>query len=322
MRRLFLATFLFVVLWVAPASATHGYDFDCSNFSSQAAAQYHMNAHPGDPDGLDGYDRDGRACESNPCPCYYGSGTQPAPQPQPTPQPTPSPAPQPVQPVASPPSCNPETPASVTLLGVPSRVVIGPSYRFGLDDNLDSGSFVVDDLVHIEMHDGNGVFFEDDTRQRGEELFFFYLELGDPRTIVVSASYVEQAPDGTRCERHIAKTVRGTRKLYFPPRCQDGSYRPRGVIVFCADAGMILSKIRWHGWNRSAATGRATAKANTCVPSCAEGRFESYRVALRASRVRRCRDTGRYQYTRLRITFVGSKWNPGPRRFTQRFDCS
>ncbi len=52
----------------APASAHHGYDMDCANFASQVASHYHMNAHPGDPDGLDGSDRDGRACESLPAP--------------------------------------------------------------------------------------------------------------------------------------------------------------------------------------------------------------------------------------------------------------
>jgi endonuclease YncB( thermonuclease family) len=62
------------------ASATHGYDLDCSNFSSQASAQSHLNAHPGDPDGLDG-NSDGVACESRPCPC---SSARPGATPTPT----------------------------------------------------------------------------------------------------------------------------------------------------------------------------------------------------------------------------------------------
>jgi hypothetical protein len=71
MRRLFLLTVLAFAFNVAPASA----DVNCSSFSSQAAAQYYFNAHPGDPDGLDGNDHDGIACESNPCPCYYGTAS-------------------------------------------------------------------------------------------------------------------------------------------------------------------------------------------------------------------------------------------------------
>jgi endonuclease YncB( thermonuclease family) len=59
------------------ASATHAADVDCPDFGTQSAAQSHLVAHPGDPDGLDG-DSDGTACESLPCPCG-ATGTPPPP---------------------------------------------------------------------------------------------------------------------------------------------------------------------------------------------------------------------------------------------------
>lgn len=58
----------------AQGSASAAYDRDCSDFSTQAAAQtFYNNAGPGDPHRLDS-DGDGRACESLPCPCT-GTGT-------------------------------------------------------------------------------------------------------------------------------------------------------------------------------------------------------------------------------------------------------
>ncbi len=78
--RLALAALLLFAISAAPASAQ---GLNCSDFSSQAAAQYYFNVHPGDPDGLDGNDHDGIACESNPCPCYYGTATGPTPRPPP-----------------------------------------------------------------------------------------------------------------------------------------------------------------------------------------------------------------------------------------------
>jgi endonuclease YncB( thermonuclease family) len=66
----------------APASAQ---DRDCSDFDSQAEAQdFYENAGPGDPHGLDA-DDDGRACDSNPCPCRGpggggGGGEEPPPE--------------------------------------------------------------------------------------------------------------------------------------------------------------------------------------------------------------------------------------------------
>jgi endonuclease YncB( thermonuclease family) len=60
-----------------PASAA---DRDCSDFSTQAAAQSYFLALGGpgsDPDRLDG-DGDGIACESNPCPCNYSTTPTPS----------------------------------------------------------------------------------------------------------------------------------------------------------------------------------------------------------------------------------------------------
>lgn len=56
-----------------PATAK---DANCTDFNNQAAAQRYFLNHGGpnrDPDGLDA-DGDGVACETNPCPCYYGTG--------------------------------------------------------------------------------------------------------------------------------------------------------------------------------------------------------------------------------------------------------
>ena len=80
LMRLMLALIVAFVALVSSASATHGADVNCSDFATQAEAQRHLAAHPGDPDGLDG-DNDGVACESLPCPC--AATTAPAPPPRP-----------------------------------------------------------------------------------------------------------------------------------------------------------------------------------------------------------------------------------------------
>ena len=68
-----LAAVLSVAL-VAMDDGARAADRDCSDFSSQAAAQHWFDSHgPGDPAGLDG-DGDGVACESNPCPCIKPGG--------------------------------------------------------------------------------------------------------------------------------------------------------------------------------------------------------------------------------------------------------
>jgi hypothetical protein len=52
----------------ARAALAQADDQNCPDFASQAEAQAHLRADPSDPDGLDGNDNDGIACESLPAP--------------------------------------------------------------------------------------------------------------------------------------------------------------------------------------------------------------------------------------------------------------
>lgn len=84
LRPVLLAIVACATFAVVPATSSAA-DQDCPNFATQGAAQAWMNAHPGDPDGLDG-DGDGVACETLPCPCGTGAAA-PAPPTPAVPQP-------------------------------------------------------------------------------------------------------------------------------------------------------------------------------------------------------------------------------------------
>jgi hypothetical protein len=68
--------------------------------------------------------------------------------------------------------------------------------------------------------------------------------------------------------------------------CERGRYKPRRVIVTCADANFRVRSIRWSSWTRREARGRGTALVNDCDPNCAQGTFRRYRIRLRAFRPR------------------------------------
>jgi chitodextrinase len=71
-----LVTLIGSLLVAFTGSPAHAADRDCADFPSQRAAQIFFLRHGGpqrDPHRLDGNDNDGRACESNPAPTYYGS---------------------------------------------------------------------------------------------------------------------------------------------------------------------------------------------------------------------------------------------------------
>ncbi len=74
--------------------------YNCANFANQAQANYYRQLYPDDPSRLDA-DRDGIACEANPCPC--GADLIPAEPPPPSPDPVLPPSP----PIPSPLPTNP-----------------------------------------------------------------------------------------------------------------------------------------------------------------------------------------------------------------------
>jgi competence protein ComEC len=70
-----LALAAVLALCLAPTVASARGDKDCADFPSQKAAQIFFIKHGGprsDPDRLDG-DHDGKACEDNPAPYYFGT---------------------------------------------------------------------------------------------------------------------------------------------------------------------------------------------------------------------------------------------------------
>ena len=84
-----LVQLILLTFFVAVAGPAHAFvDKDCGDFSTQKKAQEFYLDWGGpqqDPHGLDD-DSDGVACESNPCPCYYGT-QPPADNPPATPPP-------------------------------------------------------------------------------------------------------------------------------------------------------------------------------------------------------------------------------------------
>jgi hypothetical protein len=62
----------------APTTTAPGDIYNCSDFSTQGAAQSYLNLYPSDPSRLDA-DNDGIACDTNPCPCSYGGSYVPPP---------------------------------------------------------------------------------------------------------------------------------------------------------------------------------------------------------------------------------------------------
>lgn len=64
----------------------------------------------------------------------------------------------------------------------------------------------------------------------------------------------------------------------FVINCLETASQPQELVLYCADAGQILTEISWDSWGQESARGLGRSLTNTCQPSCAEG--DSVAVAV------------------------------------------
>jgi hypothetical protein len=103
----------------------------------------------------------------------------------------------------------------------------------------------------------------------------------------------------------VAATAAGsddTQLRVYVSNCQQQVYKPKRITLACADANFRVRAIRYATYGDRTATGTGTAVVNTCSPSCVAGRFVTYPVRVRLSRVTQCGDS--FQFRRVAVTFT------------------
>jgi type 1 fimbria pilin len=105
----------------------------------------------------------------------------------------------------------------------------------------------------------------------------------------------------------------------YVSNCKTQVYKPKSITVYCADSGVVISKIKYSRYNATTAVGSGTSTVNLCDPNCAAGNTKTYKVKFTLSRVTQCGDS--YQFRRLRMSYVGAK-PKGSRTVTQSFSCA
>ena len=113
-----------------------------------------------------------------------------------------------------------------------------------------------------------------------------------------------------------------TDQVYFVANCEQESFRPRTIIVTCADQNFTIRSINWSQWTTSGATGKGTARVNDCQPNCAAGRFRSYRgVTVNLSRPVVCTEDGLREFSELTYRFGSRRPEGFRKRGTQLSRC-
>jgi hypothetical protein len=102
-----------------------------------------------------------------------------------------------------------------------------------------------------------------------------------------------------------ASSAGAATQTVVPRDCIHEAVKPHSIIITCADANFVLTGLKWSHWRRRSAAGAGSAKINDCKPSCAEGHFHKYPVSVRLSSAHFCRNAGKTQFRRMRLTFTG-----------------
>jgi len=105
----------------------------------------------------------------------------------------------------------------------------------------------------------------------------------------------------------------------FVSNCEKQVYKPKTITAFCADAGVIINKVKYSTYGSKIARGTGVAAVNLCEPNCAAGKTQNFKVRFTLSTVRQCGDS--YQFRQLRFTYVGEK-PKGKRTLSTSYPCA
>lgn len=83
--------------------------------------------------------------------------------------------------------------------------------------------------------------------------------------------------------------------------CIESVSQPNELVLYCADAGQILTEIAWDSWGQATARGAGKSVTNSCEPSCAEGNFVTVDVDITLSDL--VESEGRLVYSKVNLLY-------------------
>jgi hypothetical protein len=99
-------------------------------------------------------------------------------------------------------------------------------------------------------------------------------------------------------------------RVYVASRgCQGRAYRPTSIVLACGDGGLYVTGLRYSAYGGASAQATGELHAHSCMPNCAESRFQAFAGTITLKDVVRCEGT--LYYSRARYTFTSGPPFPG-----------
>lgn len=119
-----------------------------------------------------------------------------------------------------------------------------------------------------------------------------------------------------------AHTVRHTYAPGAGLRCDRVAYKPKAIMVACADGNLYLTKIHYRSYTAHRAVGHGRVHYNDCKPYCARGHFHTMKAKVTLSRPRHCRAVDARVFTRVHYLLAHRPIGGFSRKGTARYPCS
>jgi hypothetical protein len=93
-----------------------------------------------------------------------------------------------------------------------------------------------------------------------------------------------------------------------PPRtyainCLREQYKPQAIVMTCADAGILVDRLKWSRWSRTTAMANGRFVWNDCKPSCVAGHLHFLPVKVTLSGPKRCPGRTHEAFGRAAFTY-------------------
>jgi hypothetical protein len=93
------------------------------------------------------------------------------------------------------------------------------------------------------------------------------------------------------------------------PSCLHERFKPKQIVIACADGTDVLKGLKWSTWSATRATGTGTDYVVTCSPDCASGHRTAYPVSVTLTQPRSCKRQAHPVFSRAMLKF--GKTHPG-----------
>ena len=120
----------------------------------------------------------------------------------------------------------------------------------------------------------------------------------------------------------LAVTGPAAQRTYVTSNCTNAAFKPKRVVIACADAGFIATGLSWSQWGDNQAKATGTGKVEICEPSCAAGHTAQADVRLRLFRPRYCAQDGKRHYTKVEFVWPQGAPGGGAKQGTVPLPCS